>query len=127
MTAQETILSVIKKIDKKEILLPSMQRKFVWEDWRIINLFDSIMKGYPFGSFIFWHISDKTSLNKYKFYEFIKNYSDKSNLNEVAGTILEDSIDVVMDGQQRLTSINIGVKGSITRKEKYKTRKKEEN
>jgi len=127
MSEQRTILSVIKQIESKDILLPSLQRKFVWEDYRIVKLFDSIMRDYPFGSFIFWNISDKKSLNKYKFYDFIKNYSDKNNFNEVAGTILKDSIDVVMDGQQRLTAINIGVKGSITRKEKYKTRKKEEN
>ena len=51
-----TINRLLKRIDKREVLLPSMQRKFVWEEYKIIKLFDSIMRGYPFGNFLFWNI-----------------------------------------------------------------------
>ena len=53
---QETIKDIIERIDSRQILLPSMQRKFVWEEKQIIKLFDSIMRGFPFGDFIFWNI-----------------------------------------------------------------------
>ena len=114
-----SIKEIIEKIDSKEILLPAMQRKFVWSEDKIINLFDSMMKGYPFGSFIFWNIYSKDEIKKYHFYQFIKDYSEKdSTINEKAGKIVNNSIDVVMDGQQRLTSFYIGLKGSITTKKK---------
>ena len=57
----------------------------------------------------------------YHFYQFIKDYSFReSTINEKAGKIVKSCIDVVMDGQQRLTSFYIGIKGSLTTIEKGK-------
>lgn len=64
------IFDVLEDIVSNSILLPSMQRKCVWSEEKIINLFDSIMRGYPFGNFLFWHIEDKNELKKYHFYNF---------------------------------------------------------
>lgn len=123
-----TISDILEKIDSNSILLPSMQRKFVWQEEKIINLFDSIMKGYPFGDFIFWTINNKEKINEYQFYSFIKNYSYQTQtMNEKAGKIIKDKIEVVMDGQQRLTSLFIGIKGSLTTIDKYLKKKYPEN
>ena len=125
-----TVKEVLDRIDSQEILLPSMQRKFVWSEEKIINLFDSILRGYPFGGFIFWHIDNKKEINNYHFYQFIKNYSERDliiNNNQMAGKIGRSSIDVVMDGQQRLTSLYIGLKGSLTSIGKGKKKQKAEN
>ena len=117
----ETIKSIIERIDSKELLLPAMQRKFVWSEDKILNLFDSIMKGYPFGVFIFWDINDRESINRYHFYQFVKDYSlREGTINTPAGRIAKNAISVVMDGQQRLTSLYIGIKGSLTTKDKWK-------
>lgn len=124
----KTVKDIMEKIDSKEILLPAMQRKFVWEEDQIITLFDSIMKGYPFGTFIFWNISDRSEISKYHFYEFIKDYSKRDKtINARAGKSGKTQIDVVMDGQQRLTSLYIGIKGSITTIEKGQHHNKAEN
>lgn len=123
-----TIFNVIERIGSNKILLPAMQRKYVWKEVQIINLFDSIIKGYPFGVFIFWNLNKKEEIKKYQFYQFIKDYSMKEEtLNPQAGVVGSDEIDVVMDGQQRLTSLYIGLKGSITTIAKSKKKAKPEN
>lgn len=110
-----SVKNVLERIDSKEVMLPSMQRKFVWSEEKIINLFDSIMKGYPFGSLVFWSLNIKEDINKYHFYQFIKDFSLRDNtINAQAGKIIKESIDVILDGQQRLTSLYIGIKGSLT-------------
>lgn len=127
-TSSHTILEIIEKVDSKAILLPPLQRKFVWSEEKIISLFDSMMRGYPFGVFLFWNISTKREINEYHYYEFIKDYSAKdSTINDQAGKVAKNSIDVVMDGQQRLSSFYIGLKGSITNIEKRKKKSIAEN
>ncbi len=128
MDKSTTISEILEQIESREVLLPSIQRKFVWTEEKIINLFDSIMKGYPFGNFIFWSIKAKEEINQYRFYEFIKNYSFRdATINESAGKVAKQEIKVVLDGQQRLTSLYIGIKGSLTNIEKWKKAKKAEN
>ena len=124
----ENVKTIIERIDSKEILLPAMQRKLVWSEDQILDLFDSIMKGYPFGVFIFWDINDKDSINKFHFYQFIKDYSKREEtINTPAGKIAKEKISVVMDGQQRLTSLYMGLKGSLTTIDKWKKSKIAEN
>lgn len=128
MDKSETIFSVLEQIESREMFLPSIQRKFVWSEDKIINLFDSIMKGYPFGNFIFWSLNKKEEIHQYRFYEFIKHYSFRENtINASAGKVAKPEIKVVLDGQQRLTSLYIGIKGSLTTIEKRKKTRIAEN
>lgn len=48
-----TIESVLKDIDAKKYLLPSIQREFVWSTKQIEKLFDSLMMDYPINAFFF--------------------------------------------------------------------------
>ncbi|NSO18991.1 DUF262 domain-containing protein, partial [Enterococcus faecalis] len=66
-----TIKNLIKKIDNNEYVLPALQREFVWKPEQIERLFDSIMKGYPIGSFLFWNVQNE-NINKYEFYNILK-------------------------------------------------------
>lgn len=119
-----TIASAIKQIDENRYLLPAIQRKFEWNHKRIIWLFDSIMQGYPINSFLFWKTEFDTSKN-YKFYKVLNSYRDRyqTHNDEFKPSIQNDFI-TILDGQQRLTSLYIGLKGSYA----YKTpRKKWEN
>ena len=101
--------------------LPAIQRKFVWKDNQITRLFDSIMLGYPIGTFLFWKVKkDIVNENKYSMYEFIKDYHDRDmNKNPAASRPLigeNNEIWAVLDGQQRLTSLYIALQGSMSRK-----------
>lgn len=107
------ISSLITQIDNKEIVLPAIQRDFVWEEDRITKMFDSIMRGYPLGIVLLW----ETYLD-IKYREFEENYQTETKF------IFKDNtnnkrIKLVLDGQQRLQSLFIALNGSIDGKELY--------
>ncbi|MGI5115626.1 DUF262 domain-containing protein [Treponema sp. SP13] len=111
-----SIKNAIDKIHEKKYLLPAIQREFVWGTEQIETLFDSIMRGYPISSFLFWEVAEE-NIPKYQFYEFIRNYHERDNThNEKANLTGEKSITAILDGQQRLTSLYIGLKGSYSYK-----------
>jgi uncharacterized protein with ParB-like and HNH nuclease domain len=113
-----TIQQAIKHIDKREYLLPALQRQFVWSTVQIEILFDSIMRDYPINSFMLWRVTDSSIKNNFKFYEFLKKYRERYNeLNPEFETKGYEDFYAVIDGQQRLTSIYIGLKGSYAYKE----------
>ena len=118
-----TIAEVMRDISKNKYVLPSIQREYVWDTTQIETLFDSLMQDYPIGAFLFWEIS-KDKLGDYDFYEFLKNYHEKTSLhNKKADLKGTDGVTAVLDGQQRLTSIFIGLKGSYAYRLKYKQKK----
>ncbi|WRD21894.1 DUF262 domain-containing HNH endonuclease family protein [Helicobacter pylori] len=113
--------------------LPDIQREYVWlkkaDEKKIEQLFDSILRGYPIGSFLFWKLqkediakSDEQDENKLNFqlYQFITNYDERKPHNEKIRIeqIRRDDLYIVLDGQQRLTSLYIGLKGTRTLKKK---------
>ncbi len=120
-----TIAEVMNDISKNKYVLPSIQRDYVWSTEQIETLFDSLMQDYPIGPFLFWEI-DKSRLQDYVFYEFLKDYNEKNNSQikriDLRGS---DGVTAVLDGQQRLTSLYIGLKGSYAYRLKYKKRKNE--
>ncbi|MCK4629251.1 MAG: DUF262 domain-containing protein, partial [Sedimentisphaerales bacterium] len=111
-----TIKEAVGNIYRKKYLLPAIQREFIWEDDQITKLFDSLMRGYPIGSFLFWKV-EKENSKKFQFYEFIRNYHEnKSKHNPKADISGEGDITAVLDGQQRLTALYLGLKGSVAYK-----------
>ncbi|PYD84200.1 hypothetical protein DNF23_55850, partial [Pseudomonas syringae pv. pisi] len=46
------------EIDSGQIKLPMFQREFVWDKEQSAKLIDSILKGYPIGTFILWKTKD---------------------------------------------------------------------
>ena len=113
-----TIRQAIDRLNRK-FFLPSLQREFVWDDRQIIRLFDSIMRGFPISSFLFWQprAGSATHWTTYKFIEEIRDggsHNAVANLNGVSRPVF------VLDGQQRLTALNIGLRGTYVAKEKYR-------
>ncbi len=113
--------------------LPNIQREYVWlqkaDEKKIEQLFDSILRGYPIGSFLFWKLqkediakSDEQDSDKLNFqlYQFITNYDVRKPHNEKIHVekINVDDLYIVLDGQQRLISLYIGLKGTRTLKKK---------
>ena len=111
-----TIKDAINSIHRKKYLLPAIQREFVWDSWQIERLFDSLMRDYPISSFLFWEV-EKENINKYQFYEFIREYHERDNThNPKANIDGENGVTAILDGQQRLTSLYIGLKGTYADK-----------
>lgn len=120
-----TIVEVMQDISNNKYVLPSIQREYVWDTEQIETLFDSLMQDYPIGAFLFWEI-EKSRLLDYDFYEFLRNYHEKNNThNKKVDLKGSDGVTAVLDGQQRLTSIYIGLKGSYAYRLKYKQKKSE--
>ncbi len=84
---------LISEIEKGQIKIPKFQRDFVWSLDKTAKLLDSILKGYPIGTFILWETKER--LND------IKNIGDFKLKPAPDG----EKIEYVLDGQQRMTSL----------------------
>lgn len=115
-----TIKQAIEKIGNNEIYLPAIQRKFVWKQEQIEKLFDSIQQGYPIGTFLFWFLR-RPYIDDYVFYKFLQNYHqrDKYLNDRIPNPELKNEIIGVLDGQQRLSSIYLGLQGTYSIKRPY--------
>ena len=110
------IEKALESIRRHEYVLPAIQREFVWTPNQICALFDSLMQGYPFGEFLFWKIRPQNS-GEYRYYDFVRDYHERDRphcpeLGDLSGRPLT----AVLDGQQRLTAFNIGLRGSMSLK-----------
>lgn len=94
-------------IDRGEIKLPMFQRDFVWDKEQTAKLIDSILKGFPIGTFIFWKTRDE-----------LRSYKNIGN-HKLPETPKGDYAHYILDGQQRITSLYAVRKGiRITREGK---------
>jgi hypothetical protein len=115
-----TIAAALGRIQQTSYVPPAIQREFVWKPEQIQRLFDSLMQGYPFGTFLFWKVDPSTS-GKFKFYDFVLNYHqrDAAHCPELPA-LHNQAVTAVLDGQQRLTALNIGLRGSMAVKQPNK-------
>lgn len=114
-----TIKETIDLIQKHVYVLPAIQREFVWKLEQTERLFDSLMQGYPFGTFLLWHVEAENS-DKYRFYDFVREYHERDNPHCPQLPLKSDRVTAVLDGQQRLTALNIGLCGSMAVKQPNK-------
>ena len=103
-----TFSSLISEIEKGQIKIPQFQRDFVWTIQKSAGLIDSVIKGYPIGTFIFWKTKDRLR-----------------SVRDIGSQVLPDpesgeSVDYVLDGQQRLTSLYACLKGVAIKREDSK-------
>jgi uncharacterized protein with ParB-like and HNH nuclease domain len=114
-----TIKEAIDNIKKRHYLLPSIQREFVWDTDQIETLFDSLMRDYPISTFLFWQV-DKSKIKDFQFYEFLNKYHEKEcRHNRKAEPNDDENIIALLDGQQRMTSMYVGLTGSYAKKMPY--------
>lgn len=104
--------------------LPAIQREFVWTPEKVVQLFDSLMRGYPISSFLFWELKPENR-DRWQVYRFVQDATSGGTHNDLASTDGVQQLTLVLDGQQRLTAILIGLKGTYTIKKKYKRKKSE--
>lgn len=111
-----TIKDAIKSIQDQEFILPAIQREFVWNTYQIELLFDSMLRDYPISTFLFWKVKGE-NVDKFKFYRFLPFYHERDKRhNELAELDGDKDRYAILDGQQRLTSLYLGLKGSYAYK-----------
>jgi len=91
--------TLINDIEVGQIKIPQFQREFVWDLRKCASLMDSIIKGYPIGTLIFWKTKERLR-----------------SIRNIGGCILPepdegDFVEFVLDGQQRLTALFASLKG----------------
>lgn len=106
------VANVLKGVHNSQYVLPAIQREFVWNTDQITTLFDSLMRGYPIGAFLFWKVEPEQAA-EFTFYDFITNYHEKNHPYAPTKQIpTGQGATAILDGQQRLTALNIGLYGS---------------
>ena len=105
------VSDLVRKVNK-DLYLPAIQRELVWKTDRIERLFDSIMGDFPIGGFLFWNL-EYANRDQWPIYEFIQDFREDSPHNPLANLsgIVKDT-QLVIDGQQRITALYIGLGGS---------------
>lgn len=105
-TPTYTVNQLIEKISSHDLGLPELQRPFVWKDAKVRDLFDSMYKGYPIGFLMIW------SCPSY----------EKTKIIGLTDTNFVNPKEVIIDGQQRLTSLYAVMKGVKIKDQKYNDR-----
>src|SRR5579872_4012626 len=106
----ETIAAVLPRLNTT-FFLPAMQREFVWTAEQVASLFDSLMRRYPISSFLFWQVPPE-SHDDVEAYEFLHTVQGSRNRARLARVHSSRNITFVLDGQQRLTSLLVGLQGT---------------
>jgi len=108
-----SILNLLNQIRSEEIVLPAIQRDFVWSEDQVQRLLDSIMRGYPVGIILLWE-----TYQDIQFRTFVKDYKPGSLFTYHENT-QKKRLKLVLDGQQRLQSLYVALYGTLEGKYLY--------
>src|SRR6266571_4318169 len=93
---EATVEELVGRIERGELRLPEMQRRFVWKSTRVRDLLDSLYRGYPSGAILLWETDEEVAQQEFAVSQSKNPY--KSNR-------------LLLDGQQRLTSLSAVIRG----------------
>jgi hypothetical protein len=102
-----SIFGLVNEIDSGEVVLPAIQRDFVWDEDRIELLFDSIFRGYPVGIVLLWE-----TYHQIQYRPFSRNHVPGS-VHQFEENNKGKRIKLVLDGQQRLSSAYVALRGTF--------------
>jgi hypothetical protein len=94
------LVDIFNEMEKGNLKIPRFQRGYVWERSKIVKLLNSIYNQYPIGSFFIWSASLE--------YEHFCREIDELNLPV---TPESNKYSFILDGQQRVTSLYVALKG----------------
>src|SRR5881227_3550385 len=95
--AEASVEELVSMIERGELRLPEMQRRYVWRSTRVRDLLDSLYRGYPSGAILLWDTDEDVPLQE---------FSVKQQKNPY------QSARLLLDGQQRLTSLSAVIRGA---------------
>lgn len=108
-----TIATAVRKIRNDELVLPAIQRDFVWSPDRIYRFLDSLMRGYPIGMLLFWNTTQRVQYRQFVTHQTEETrYTFHIKSDGKRGTM-------VLDGQQRLQSLYLALHGSLDGEQLY--------
>ena len=114
-----TIRKALDHVSRHDYVLPAIQREFVWSGEQISRLFDSVLREFPIGTFLFWNVPPELS-REFRFYDFMREYHELKSRHSSPVPISDPrQLTAVLDGQQRLTALNIGLLGHLALRQKY--------
>lgn len=102
-----SIINLLNQVKNEEIVLPAVQRDFVWPEDKILRLLDSVMRGYPIGTLLFWE-----TYNDIQHRTFVKDYWS-STLYTYYENPHHRKLKFVLDGQQRIASLYTALYGTL--------------
>lgn len=120
MALPTTVDQLLKQVENNAVLLPSIQRSFVWKPKQIVRLWDSLMRGYPIGPMLVWRTRPADHKHVH-FHQICRDF--KGNDHAVVRASSTDVVSALLDGQQRVTALSIGVLGSIATSGSTKARR----
>lgn len=94
--AEATVKELVGMIERGEIRLPEMQRRYVWRSTRVRDLLDSLYRGYPSGAILLWETDSAVPERDFSVSQQVSPYSTNK---------------LLLDGQQRLTSLSSVIRG----------------
>src|SRR6266568_3454000 len=94
--AEATVEELVGMIERGELRLPEMQRRYVWRSTRVRDLLDSLYRGYPSGAILLWETDEAVPLQEFAVAQQKNPYQ---------------STRLLLDGQQRLTSLSAVIRG----------------
>lgn len=106
-----TVMEAVDHVAADHLLLPGIQRNFVWRPRQIAALFDSLLRGYPIGTLLLWKTKpmDHPQL---RFRRLVTDYHGPSTTPKTTHPPKTAHVFAVLDGQQRLTALNVGLRGT---------------
>lgn len=107
--APKNYSTLINEVTTGQVKIPQFQRKFVWDKKASAKLIDSILKGYPIGTFIFWRTDEQLRA--------VRNIGNIELPTQSHG----EHVNYVLDGQQRITSFYAAIKGEMIERDNGKS------
>jgi hypothetical protein len=108
-----TIMGLMNQIEEGEIVLPAIQRDFVWSEAQTERLLDSVMRSYPIGLILLWE-----TYNNIQYRRFVTDFRS-GVLHTYNENRRKRRLRVVLDGQQRLQSLFVALRGKRDGKALY--------
>jgi len=98
--AEASVEELVSMIERGELRLPEMQRRYVWRSTRVRDLLDSLYRGYPSGAILLWETDETVPLQEMAVTQQLNPYQ---------------STRLLLDGQQRLTSLSAVIRGELVK------------
>jgi hypothetical protein len=94
---------------------------FVWREEQVVRLFDSLLRGYPIGTFLFWTTKSHVARRRMFFQNYYRKYSKDFNIEKLGleDATTRDNVVLVLDGQQRLQALYLATSGIYEGKELF--------
>ena len=98
------IMDFVNQLADGRFLVPSFQREFIWDPKNIINLWDSIYRFYPIGTFLYWDTDIRLNIHR-KLGGFLIDRNDEILKSR------KGNMSYILDGQQRATALLVALLG----------------